>query len=99
MVWTHISFLFLQSSLVDVETTLPPQFSLPMIEQRPGTNTILLQDAMRILHQATQKLESHDYALAEVMVGVASQILIDARIDLEKTLHFERMVRQQLESN
>jgi hypothetical protein len=68
------------------------------VNDSPHPNAVLIQDAVRILGQASQKLEVQDYALAEIMIGVASQILMNARVDIEKAIHFERIMRQNLEA-
>jgi hypothetical protein len=69
------------------------------MNENSASNSILVQDAARILSQAVNKLEHHDYAVADVMIGVAVQMLSDVHSDIERQLHFERMIKRTIEAN
>ena len=55
-----------------------------------------LEIVLDILNQVAQKIRTHDYASAQVMVGVTLQVLEDLQLDLELHSQVERQLRKML---
>lgn len=53
-----------------------------------------VRHTVSILNQVTQKLDDNDPVSAQVMVGVAIQILENLKTDLEHHLDTEKMLRR-----
>jgi hypothetical protein len=61
--------------------------------------TASVKHTVSILNQVAQKLDDNDPVSAQVMVGVAIQILENLKVDLESHLDTERMLRKLISHN
>lgn len=57
-----------------------------------------IEQTIRVLSSASQKVHEYDYALAQVMIGVANQMLADLHSELEQHLTAQRKLQMALEN-
>jgi len=55
-----------------------------------------IQYSIDILQQALEKLENHDYVSAQVMVGIAQQVLDDLQLELNCLLILKLQLNESL---
>lgn len=68
------------------------------MSENASSRVALVEQTIHLLTRARHELSQHDYAIAQVMVGVASQMLTDLQGDLEQHLTLQRTLRQVLNS-
>lgn len=61
-----------------------------------SSKSALIEQTISLLSRAGQKVHEHDYVLAQVIIGVATQILTDIHSDLEQQLTVQRKLRMAL---
>lgn len=64
-----------------------------------STKVCSLEFAIRVLDQAKQSLNHHDYGSAQVMVAVAKQVLEELQLDFDRHFKTEEMLRQLLKQS
>ncbi len=55
-----------------------------------------IEFAINVLRQAQQNLHTYDYGSAEIMVGVAKQVLEDLQAEFNRHSQTEEMLKQLL---
>lgn len=63
-----------------------------------SSKTIEVQQTIHILNQAVNKLQENDYVSAQVMIGVAKQLLNEVQTDLEQYLTIQKILKDALKS-
>ncbi|MBE9230025.1 hypothetical protein IQ264_31995 [Phormidium sp. LEGE 05292] len=63
-----------------------------------SSKTFEVQQTIHILNQAVNKLQENDYVSAQVMIGVAKQLLNEVQTDLEQYLTIQKMLKDALKS-
>ncbi len=70
-----------------------------MAETRNDSSQVfVVQQSMNILNEAVIKLQENDYVSAQVMVGVAKQLLDEVQTDVEHYLRIQKMLKDALKS-
>lgn len=68
----------------------------------PGDESIqikTIEASIQVLNQAIQKLSNHDYASAQVMVGVSKQLLEDVQLEFASHLKVAKTLKQILKQS
>jgi hypothetical protein len=63
-----------------------------------SSKAFVVQQTIHILNQVVDKLQENDYVSAQVMVGVAKQLLDEVQTDLEHYLTIQRMLKDAFKS-
>ncbi|HEY9300175.1 MAG TPA: hypothetical protein VIQ31_28185 [Phormidium sp.] len=63
-----------------------------------SSKALVVQQTISILNQAVNKLQENDYVSAQVMVGVAKQLLNEVQTDLEDYLTIQKMLKNAFKS-
>lgn len=66
------------------------------MSEEVSSQVLLLDRTINTLGKVREKLDTNDFAIAQIMTGVAAQMLMDLLIDLEEYLTIQKQIQEAL---